>query len=173
MNWAIEEVIKTPRQTIRPKTYPLSHIAARHLGVWVVLAIFAKKTSSFRLPYQRPSSSADCARELFNGSNGSTSLVDCTLQSNGPGSGWLVVAPAPQPEPASRLRSATLDVSFLRSDSRCRRYVSDMFNVAPRYLGSEQKSRVSVLKLTFSSRLASLLLRWKTADTVFVVLSFT
>jgi len=47
-------------------------------GVWVVLAIFAKKNSSFRLPYQCPSSSADCARELFNGSNGSASLVDCT-----------------------------------------------------------------------------------------------
>ena len=39
---------------------------------------FRKKNSSFRLPYQRPSSSADCARELFNGSNGSASLVDCT-----------------------------------------------------------------------------------------------
>jgi len=39
-------------------------------------------------------------------------------------------------------------------------------------LHSEQKGRVSLLKLTFSSRLASLLLRWKTADTVFVVLSF-
>jgi len=38
---------------------------------------FHKKTSSFRLLYQRPSSSADCARELFNGSNGSASLVDC------------------------------------------------------------------------------------------------
>ena len=36
------------------------------------------KNSSFRLPYQRPSSSADCARELFNGSNRSASLVDCT-----------------------------------------------------------------------------------------------
>jgi len=33
-----------------------------------------------------------------------------------------VVAPAPQPEPASRLRSATRDVSFLRSDSKCWRY---------------------------------------------------
>ena len=33
---------------------------------------------SFRLPYQCPSSSADCARELFKGSNGSASLVDCT-----------------------------------------------------------------------------------------------
>jgi len=35
---------------------------------------FSQKNSSFRLPYQRPSSSADCTRELFNGSNGSASL---------------------------------------------------------------------------------------------------
>jgi len=39
---------------------------------------FSQKNSSFRLPYQRPSSSADCARELFNGSKGSASLVDYT-----------------------------------------------------------------------------------------------
>jgi len=39
---------------------------------------FRKKSSSLRLPYQRPSSSAHCARELFSGSNGSASLVDCT-----------------------------------------------------------------------------------------------
>jgi len=39
---------------------------------------FCKNNSSFRLLYQRPNSSADCARELFNGSNGSASLVDCT-----------------------------------------------------------------------------------------------
>jgi len=39
---------------------------------------FRKKNSSFRLPYQHPSTSADCTRELFNGSNGSASLVDCT-----------------------------------------------------------------------------------------------
>jgi len=39
---------------------------------------FYLKNSSFRLPYQRPSSSADCARELFKGWNGSASLVDCT-----------------------------------------------------------------------------------------------
>jgi len=39
---------------------------------------FGLKNSSFRLPYQRPSSSADYARELFKGSNGSASLVDCT-----------------------------------------------------------------------------------------------
>jgi len=54
-----------------------------------------------------------------------------------------VVAPALQPEPGSHLRSATRDVSFLRSNSRCRRYFSDLSNVTPRYLGSEQKGRVS------------------------------
>jgi len=41
-----------------------------------------KKNGSFRLPYQRPSSSARCARELFSGSNGSASLVDCTRKKN-------------------------------------------------------------------------------------------
>jgi len=30
------------------------------------------------MPYQCPSSSAHCARELFSGSNGLDSLVDCT-----------------------------------------------------------------------------------------------
>ena len=62
---------------------------------------------------------------------------------------------------------------FLRSDSSCRRYVSDLSNVNPRYLGSEQKSTVLLFYFTFSSRLASLLLRWKAADIVFVVLSFS
>jgi len=36
------------------------------------------KNSSFQLPYQCPSSSADWAQELFKGSNGLTSLLDCT-----------------------------------------------------------------------------------------------
>ena len=63
-----------------------------------------------------------------------------------------VVAEALQPEPASHFRSTTRDV-ILRSDSRCRRYVSHLTNAAPRYLGSEQKGRVSLLKLIFSSRL--------------------
>ena len=84
-----------------------------------------------------------------------------------------VVAPAPQPEPANRFKSATRDVSFLRSDSRCRQYVSDLSNVTLRCLGFEQNGKVSLLKLTFSSRLGSLLLRWKTANTVFAVLSFS
>ena len=40
-----------------------------------------------------------------------------------------VLAPAAQPEPASRVMSATHDVSFLRSDSRCRRYVTTCPNL--------------------------------------------
>ena len=84
-----------------------------------------------------------------------------------------VVTPASQPEPASHFRSAKRDVNFLRSDSRCRRCVSDLSSVTPSYLGSEEKGGVSWLWLTFSSRLASLLSKWKTADTVFVVLSFS
>ena len=55
-----------------------------------------------------------------------------------------VVVPAPQSQPASHLRSTTRDVSFLRSDSRCRRCVSDLSNVTPRYVGSAQKDRVSL-----------------------------
>jgi len=35
---------------------------------------FSLKNSSFRLPYQRPSSSTDCAKKLFKGSNGSGSV---------------------------------------------------------------------------------------------------
>jgi len=97
------------------------------------------------------------------------STVECTMVRVAV---YRVVGSAPQPEPASHLRSATRDVSFLRSDSRCRRYVSDLSDVTPKYLGSEQKGRVSLLKLTFISRLASLLLRWKAPDTIFVVLSF-
>jgi len=39
---------------------------------------FRPKNSSFRLPYQRHSSSANCTRELFKSSYGSRSLLDCT-----------------------------------------------------------------------------------------------
>jgi len=46
-------------------------------------------------------------------------------------------------------------------------------NVTPRYLGSEQKGRISLLQLTLSSRLASLLLRWKAVHTVLMVLSYS
>ena len=50
-----------------------------------------------------------------------------------------VVAPPTHPEPASRLLSATPDVRFLRSGSRCRRYVNVLSNPIPRCFGSEQK----------------------------------
>ena len=54
---------------------------------------FRKKNSSFWLPYQRPSSSADCARELFIDSNGLASLVDCTRKKifclGGAGFSWV------------------------------------------------------------------------------------
>ena len=53
---------------------------------------------------------------------------------NTPRLGSRVVAPAPQPEPASRLKSARHDVSFLWSDSRCGQYTSNLSNVTPRYL---------------------------------------
>jgi len=39
---------------------------------------FGLKPAVFRLPYQHHSSSVDCAKELFNGSNGSASLLACT-----------------------------------------------------------------------------------------------
>ena len=52
----------------------------RFLTLWRLggFGDFRIKNSSFRLPHQCPSSSADCTRELFKGSNRSTSLVDCT-----------------------------------------------------------------------------------------------
>jgi len=39
---------------------------------------FWPKSSSFWLPYQHHSSSVDCARELFKGTNRSASLLVCT-----------------------------------------------------------------------------------------------
>ena len=72
----------------------------------------------------------------------------------------------------SNLSNAMCDVSFLRSDWRCRRYLIVLSNVTLRYLGLEQRCRVSFPWLTFSSSFPSMFLRWKTADTVFAALSF-
>ena len=63
----------------------ISHVRHCSLTLWepaykYIVPRFQPKTSSFRLPYQRPSSSADCARELFKGSNGLASLLVCTLK---------------------------------------------------------------------------------------------
>jgi len=48
--------------------YFISMLGSDILTPWLPLGFsdFRKKNSSFRLPYQRPSSSADCAKELFN-----------------------------------------------------------------------------------------------------------
>jgi len=59
------------------------NIARSPLTLWepaydiFVLRVQPKK-QQLRLPYQRHSSSADCARELFKGLNGSDSLLVCT-----------------------------------------------------------------------------------------------
>jgi len=60
-----------------------------------------------------------------------------------------VAAPASQPEPASRLRSATRDVSFLRSDSRCRRYVSGLSKYTWRYFGLGEEGQGFVVVFEF------------------------
>ena len=47
-------------------------------GYDIFVLRFRPKTSSYQLPYQHPSSCADCAWELFKGSNESDSLLVCT-----------------------------------------------------------------------------------------------
>jgi len=60
------------------KLYVSFHLTLWRLVYEYIVPGFQPKTSSFRLPYQRHSSSADCARELFKGSSGSASLLVCT-----------------------------------------------------------------------------------------------
>ena len=55
----------------------LSHFTRWELVHDIFIPGNRPKTSSFRLPYQCHSSYADCARELFKGSNGSTRLLAC------------------------------------------------------------------------------------------------
>jgi len=56
----------------------LGELTLWELAYDIFVLRFRPKNSSFRSPYQHPSSSADCTRELFEASNGSASLVDCT-----------------------------------------------------------------------------------------------
>ena len=62
-----------------------------------------------------------------------------------------VVAPEPQPEPASRLRSVTGDVSFLRSDSAIRERPAQRYSEVF-WLGAAWQGFVVVFdfNLTFS-----------------------
>jgi len=100
-----------------------------------------------------------------------------TRHSNGPVLGWMFATLLLQhPNQSQQAASGVWRVMLASCEA-----VQDVGgtwagcsrNVTPRCFGSEQKDRVLLLKLTFSSCLASLLLRWKTADTVFVVLSFS
>ena len=54
-----------------------------------------------------------------------------------------VIALGAQPEPPSRFNSATSDVSFLRIDSKCWRYVSDVCDITLRHLGSDEKGSMT------------------------------
>ena len=65
----------------------LKNFVSFHLTLWRrvyehIVPGFQPKTSSFPLPYQHHSSSADCAKELFMGSNRSASLRVCTRKKN-------------------------------------------------------------------------------------------
>jgi len=63
-----------------------------------------------------------------------------------------LVAPAPLPDPASRLKSATRDVNFLRSDTMCRQYRNDLSNVTTRFqLGAEGQDFVVVVVHYYSA----------------------
>ena len=62
--------------------------------------------------------------------NGST--VFCSRVDQGQGSMRIVLPPAYQLDPVRRLKRPMRFVNFLCSDSRCRRYVSDLSSLAPR-----------------------------------------
>ena len=79
--WAMCEFQDSLLSNTPPKYLTLSTLDI----IWLLTLLeppsfgnFRKKNQQFSLPYQRPSSSAHCARELFSDSNGSTSVVDCT-----------------------------------------------------------------------------------------------
>ena len=82
-------------------------------------------------------------------------------------------APASQVVPASRLIDETLELSFLRSDSKCRLYVRDLSSAMPSYLGVLENGSSLPFNSTESSRFASRLIRWNTNGTVFVSQSFS
>ena len=79
---------------------------------------------------------------------------------------------APHPDPASRLIRATHEVSFPRSDSRCLWYVSDLSSFTPRYVGIWMEGQAFSIKRNVELTIASLLFRWKAADTILDQQSF-
>ena len=82
-----ETTDKDPNFMRKPLEYPVQKLSLEHQEEFLELINtlraawfrrFSQKNSSLWLPYQHPSYSAHCARELFSGSNRSASLVDCT-----------------------------------------------------------------------------------------------
>ena len=71
-----------------------------------------------------------------------------------------VLAEAPQVVPARRRMSATLDVTFPATSSRCCLKFSIRSRRTPRYFGACCHTRRLLSTNTSSSRFASLLLRW-------------
>jgi len=69
MLWLIEEIILLHHHILLTLWEPVYEY---------IIPRSQPETSSFRLPNQRHSSSADWARELFKRSNGSVSLLVCT-----------------------------------------------------------------------------------------------
>ena len=92
-----------------------------------------------------------------------------TLRLNGPGLGWLFAELLLQ-HPNRSQQAASVAQRVMSAPCEVTQGVGDTWATCPTLLrgnvGLEQKSRVSLLHLTLSSRLASLLLRWKAADTV-------
>ena len=63
-----------------------------------------------------------------------------------------VSASSPQLDPAKFRRSATCNISFLRTESRCWWNVGDLSSVTPKYFGSGQNGKDWRSAVIFSSR---------------------
>ena len=83
-----------------------------------------------------------------------------------------VVVPAPQANSASFLKSPMHVVNFLYSASRYWQNVRSLSNFMLRYVGSAQYGRAHPSTMIKIFCHASLLLRWKTTNTLLAVLSF-
>ena len=97
----------------------------------------------------------------------------CSRVDQGQGSYAQRSGTSPQLDPAGRLKRVTRVVNFLRSDSRCRRYVSDLSSLMSRSVGSAKKCVMRPSAANLSLRVASWLYRWKAAVTALVILRFS
>ena len=85
-NWLIgsaEDIIEKNIQPTQITTSATENPKPKNLSLWelvyeYIVCGFRPKTSNYRLPYQHHSSFANCAGELFKGSNRSASLLVCT-----------------------------------------------------------------------------------------------